>query len=64
MNYSQDIFYYQHITSKRIYFDQTMQILYVSFKHLYYYESNTSLIEQKDEMNAKYCKSWDGNNTK
>ncbi len=29
-----------------------MQILYVSFKHLYYYESNTSLIEQNDEMNA------------
>ena len=29
-----------------------MQILYVSFKHLYYYESNTSLIEQKDEMYA------------
>ena len=29
-----------------------MQILYDSFKHLHYYESNTSLIEQKDEMYA------------
>ena len=38
--------------AKEFNFDQTMQILYDSFKHLHYYESNTSLIEQKDEMYA------------
>ena len=38
--------------AKEFNFDQTIQILYDSFKHLHYYESNTSLIEQKDEMYA------------
>ena len=38
--------------AKEFNFDQTIQILYESFKNLFYYESNTSLIQQKDEMYA------------